>query len=122
MKQDETLTLNTDHAAARMWYQRFGDTVKGTDLAKSVVALVSDESIEGLEGADLLSIPEKVDLLLRPTQQRIAQLESALKEAKDLVRVWHGEGAWDIYESHSPEMIRINRALTGTNEQEKNNA
>lgn len=39
-------------------------------------------------------------------------LVKALIEAKGLIKIWHGNEAWDIYDTHSPEMLRINRALT----------
>ena len=38
-------------------------------------------------------------------------LVKALREAKDLIKIWHGAEAWDVYDFHSPEMIRINRVL-----------
>lgn len=38
-------------------------------------------------------------------------LLDALKEAKEIIRCWHGEVAWDIYDKASPEMKRINAAI-----------
>ena len=38
-------------------------------------------------------------------------LSDALLEAKALIKIWHGDVAWDVYDVHSPEMLRINRAL-----------
>lgn len=38
-------------------------------------------------------------------------LVAALTEAIQLIRIWHGEEAWDIYAKHSPEMKRLNAAL-----------
>lgn len=38
-------------------------------------------------------------------------LRAALVEAKQVIRGWHGEDVWDIYDQHSPEMKRINAAI-----------
>lgn len=38
-------------------------------------------------------------------------LIAALREAIEIIKIWHGPEAWDIYNEHSPEMIRINEAL-----------
>ena len=39
------------------------------------------------------------------------ELLEALKKAKDVIRVWHGPIAWDIYDRASPEMTEINAAI-----------
>lgn len=39
------------------------------------------------------------------------ELYEALKEAKEIIRIMHGDLAWGIYDQHSPEMKRINNAL-----------
>ena len=39
------------------------------------------------------------------------ELLEALEEAKSIIRTWHGEEAWDIYDLASPEMKRINAAI-----------
>lgn len=41
----------------------------------------------------------------------VEELLEALKDAKKTIRAWHGEVAWDIYDSHSPEMKRLNAAI-----------
>lgn len=38
-------------------------------------------------------------------------LVAALKEAREVIKAWRGPDAWEIYDRHSPEMIRLNRAL-----------
>lgn len=38
-------------------------------------------------------------------------LVKALEKAKEIIRIWHGPDAWEIYDSHSPEMKPINAAL-----------
>jgi len=38
-------------------------------------------------------------------------LVAALREAKETIRIWHGEPAWDIYDFQSPEMKTINAVL-----------
>jgi hypothetical protein len=40
-----------------------------------------------------------------------AELLEALKEAKELIRFFHGDPAWEIYDSSSPEMKRLNAAI-----------
>jgi hypothetical protein len=39
------------------------------------------------------------------------ELLEALKEAKELIRFFHGDPAWEIYDSSSPEMKRLNAAI-----------
>lgn len=39
------------------------------------------------------------------------ELHEALKRAKETIRIWHGEIAWEIYNDHSPEMRQINKVL-----------
>lgn len=34
-----------------------------------------------------------------------------LKKAKEVIRIWHGEVAWEIYNKRSPEMKIINAAI-----------
>jgi hypothetical protein len=36
---------------------------------------------------------------------------AALKEARDVIRIWHGTTGWEIYDRQSPEMQRINAAI-----------
>ena len=36
---------------------------------------------------------------------------SALKHARTLIHIWHGDAGWDIYDRHSPEMRGINAAI-----------
>jgi hypothetical protein len=38
----------------------------------------------------------------------IAQLVAGLKEAKETIKIWHGDVAWEIYDRCSPEMKRLN--------------
>ena len=38
-------------------------------------------------------------------------LLAALMTAKEVIRVWHGPNAWEIYDRVSPEMKAINAAL-----------
>lgn len=38
-------------------------------------------------------------------------LYDALREAKRTIKSLHGDIAWDIYDQHSPEMKRINKAI-----------
>jgi len=47
------------------------------------------------------------------TMARIRTLEIALVRARATIRALHGETAWDIYDTHSPEMKEINSALRG---------
>lgn len=44
-------------------------------------------------------------------QREQKMFREALREAKEVIKTWHGPDAWDIYDQHSPEMIRINAAL-----------
>jgi hypothetical protein len=39
------------------------------------------------------------------------ELLEALKEAKELIQFFHGDPAWEIYDSSSPEMKRLNAAI-----------
>lgn len=39
------------------------------------------------------------------------ELLEALKNAKDIIRIWHGPNAWEVYERSSPEMRNINDAI-----------
>jgi len=39
------------------------------------------------------------------------ELYEQLKAAIEIIRIWHGGDAWDIYLNHSPEMKRIRAAL-----------
>lgn len=48
-----------------------------------------------------------VDRLL----EQCADLLAALKRAKNIIRAWHGEVAWDLYDRESPEMKQINAAI-----------
>ena len=45
-----------------------------------------------------------------------AELRAALKEAIDVVKIFHGPPAWDIYESRAPEMQRWKAALAKSQE------
>ena len=48
----------------------------------------------------------------------LKQAHDALAEAIDCIRVFHGGGtSWDIYESCSPEMVRIKAALAALREE-----
>jgi hypothetical protein len=50
--------------------------------------------------------------LLSPERDRACQaVVDALREAKETIRMWHGDLAWDTYEACSPEMKMINAAL-----------
>lgn len=40
------------------------------------------------------------------------ELLAALKEAKEIIHLMHGDLAWGIYDQHSPEMKRINGAIS----------
>jgi hypothetical protein len=40
------------------------------------------------------------------------ELLEALKEAKELIQFFHGDPAWEIYDSSSPEMKRLNAAIS----------
>lgn len=44
-------------------------------------------------------------------QREQKMFRDALREAKEVIKTWHGPDAWDIYDQHSPEMIRINAVL-----------
>ena len=37
---------------------------------------------------------------------------TVLKEAKELIKFYHGDIAWDVYDKSSPEMKRINSVLS----------
>ena len=39
------------------------------------------------------------------------ELLAALKQAKDIIKIWHGSNAWEIYDNQSPEMKMINAAI-----------
>ena len=43
-------------------------------------------------------------------KEQNAELLAALIDAKETIKAWHGEDAWDLYQ-HSPEMKRINEAI-----------
>lgn len=46
-------------------------------------------------------------------ENRVAQLHASVKEAVDIIHIWHGFGPeWEIYLRSSPEMKRITAALT----------
>lgn len=40
------------------------------------------------------------------------ELLEELKEARELIRIWHGDDCFDIYDRKSPEMKRINAAIS----------
>lgn len=40
----------------------------------------------------------------------VLDLLEALQKARRTIRTWHGEAAWDLYQS-SPEMLQINGAI-----------
>jgi hypothetical protein len=44
-----------------------------------------------------------------------AKMREALLKAKEIIKIWHGDVAWDIYDRNSPEMKQINDVL-GVNE------
>ena len=46
-----------------------------------------------------------------PLYDAAPELLEALKEARELIKFYHGEPAWDIYDKQSPEMKRINNAI-----------
>lgn len=56
-------------------------------------------------------VAEATALFIVKAANTYKALSTALVEANQLIRLWHGEEAWDIYEKHSPEMRRINSAL-----------
>lgn len=39
-------------------------------------------------------------------------MKQALLKAKETIKAWHGDIAWDIYDKNSPEMKQINAALS----------
>lgn len=39
------------------------------------------------------------------------ELLAALRKAKEVIKAWHGEGGWEFYDLHSPEMQPINAAI-----------
>jgi len=39
------------------------------------------------------------------------EMYEALKEAIKTIKALHGQDAWDIYNDHSPEMQKINKAI-----------
>lgn len=41
----------------------------------------------------------------------LARASGALLKAKEVIKAWHGDVAWDIYDVASPEMKNINGAL-----------
>ena len=43
---------------------------------------------------------------------RIEELEAALRQAREIIRIWHGDICWVEYQ-FSPEMKQINRAIEG---------
>lgn len=46
--------------------------------------------------------------MLRKIVEKLPELAGEfLREAEDIIRVWHGEEGWDIYREHSPEMTRL---------------
>lgn len=50
---------------------------------------------------------------LRAASLRIEQLERALRDALEAVKVFHGPAQWDTYWNQSPEMKRARAALGG---------
>ncbi len=50
---------------------------------------------------------EIVEAKLGEAEKHCDVLVLALKEAMKLIRVWHGDIGWDIYDRSSPEMKRL---------------
>lgn len=73
-----------------------------------VVVLASDYDAQVNAGMLLFEENERL-------RKRIAELEAALRDAKDIIRVWHNmdgsSDVWDIYDQNAPEMKPINAAL-----------
>lgn len=44
-------------------------------------------------------------------RETIAELVEALEEARQTIRAWHGPMEWNIYDTQSPEMKRLNGAI-----------
>lgn len=67
---------------------------------------------------------QKLRVELAYEKQKSSKLLEALREAKSIIRTWHGMGApkgveksmWELYDENAPEMKRINSAI---NEYEK---
>lgn len=80
------------------------------DTLNSGVAIVHEEVDE--DGLSAWDEQGRVNaaFIVRAVNNHEALID-ALREAKDLIKIWHGDVAWDVYDALSPEMIRINRAL-----------
>ncbi len=39
------------------------------------------------------------------------ELLAALERAKECIKIWHGDIAWEVYDKHAPEMKLINAAI-----------
>lgn len=51
------------------------------------------------------------DQLIR-RQRDQEEMLAALKDAKNVIKTWHGEDVWEIYDQHAPEMKSINAAIS----------
>lgn len=50
--------------------------------------------------------------LLASKDARIRELEEALIQANENIKVWHGDEMYDVYYNNAPEMKKIKKALT----------
>jgi len=91
--------------------------------ARRIVACVNackGIETETLESESILSAQYKRAKNERALKEQNARLLDALKEAKETIEVWHGIGMtdsgkikmWQTYNSQSPEMIKINAAIS----------
>ncbi len=59
---------------------------------------------------------DTLDAIHKEREQKLEQqrdeLLAALKEAKQAIHTFHGPKFWEIYDTQSPEMQRINSAIT----------
>jgi len=92
-------------------------------LAQSDV--YKDAVLDGLraQNAELIDLIKGMDAegdidatTIASLRAQNAELRAALKEAIDVVKIFHGPPAWDIYESRAPEMQRWKAALAKSQE------
>lgn len=82
--------------------------------------ITDEQRIAHLESLNLQqhhSLAKRDDLIASLIVQLVT-MRDALAEAKGLVEFYHGEPAWDIYDKNSPEMKRINAALSASTDYE----
>lgn len=76
-----------------------------------LVYIVRNDKIPSIK----IGIPKRGEIKA-DEQELVTELYEALKEAKNAIHVFHGDPAWNLYQS-SPEMKKISVALKRTEEE-----